>query len=46
MMNKQGRPTDINTAASLSPDSVTTHTGNRGLEQDELLIYPDTRDIQ
>ncbi len=39
MMNKQGRPTDINTAPSLSPDSVTTHTGNRGLEQDELLIY-------
>ncbi|MCF6215710.1 MAG: aminomethyl-transferring glycine dehydrogenase subunit GcvPB [Emcibacter sp.] len=39
MMNKQGRPTDINTAASLSPESFTTHTGNRGLEQDELLIY-------
>ncbi|VAX08493.1 Glycine dehydrogenase [decarboxylating] (glycine cleavage system P2 protein) [hydrothermal vent metagenome] len=39
MMNKQGRPTDINTAASLPPESFTTHTGNRGLEQDELLIY-------
>ncbi len=44
MMNKQGRPTDINTATNLSGNNLsgnnfTTHSGNRGLEQEELLIY-------
>ncbi|PHZ83237.1 aminomethyl-transferring glycine dehydrogenase subunit GcvPB [Paremcibacter congregatus] len=39
MLNNQGRQTDINTAAALSNNNVTTHSGNRGLDQEELLIY-------
>ena len=39
MLNKQGRQTDITTASELSHDNFTTHSGNRGLEQQELLIY-------
>jgi len=39
MMNKQGRPTDVNAVSNLSRNSFTTYSGNRGLEQDELLIY-------
>lgn len=39
MMNKQGRQTDITAAAELAQNDFATYSGNRGLEQDELLIY-------
>ena len=39
MMNNQGRPTNIDAAVELAADSFTTYSGNRGLEQEELLIY-------
>ncbi|VAV91135.1 Glycine dehydrogenase [decarboxylating] (glycine cleavage system P2 protein), partial [hydrothermal vent metagenome] len=39
MLNKQGRQTDVSTAAELGQNSFTTHSGNRGLEQAERLIY-------
>lgn len=39
MLNKQGRQTDISAASELNQNTITTYTGNRGLEQEELLIY-------
>lgn len=39
MMNKQGRQTDINSAAVHTGMDHPTFTGNRGLDQEELLIY-------
>lgn len=39
MLNNQGRQTDITNLAELPPANFTTHSGNRGLEQQEPLIY-------
>ncbi|MCF8474773.1 MAG: aminomethyl-transferring glycine dehydrogenase subunit GcvPB [Emcibacter sp.] len=39
MLNNQGRQTDVGTASQQTSNNFTTHSGNRGLEQDELLIY-------